>query len=41
MENIAYTASFRTTLKRIVSKESWTRNRAKTNRAVLIGPEFK
>jgi hypothetical protein len=40
MENIAFTASFKTTLKRTASKESGTKNRAKTNRAMLIGPEF-
>jgi hypothetical protein len=38
--NIVSTASCRTTLKRIVSKESGTRNHVRTNRDVPTGPEF-
>jgi hypothetical protein len=39
MANIAFTASYKITHKKIVLKESETKSRVQTDRVVLIGPE--
>jgi hypothetical protein len=39
MANIAFTASYKITHKKIVLKESETKSRVKTDRVMLIGPE--